>query len=277
MLISTCNLHLKYVTSFLCQAKIYSQFLRNYSVPAYSFKMNEAILLHDEGSDTFSMSLRYIQPDLKIDRVFNFNRKINEPISNFTQRIEKNISARMTKSINHYRKKNKNFTTPISALLNDTDNNHIQFLRNCSILDNVTCETILENSSNVKLIIFNTEYVLKQNVPFITKIELPSSILVNFPVYPSKFEGKYVNKLQSIFTWYKYKEKEWVQVGQDFMYVPCISDIGTTLKLSCEPRNDTQYGPTIEIVSNSVVQNGPGLCPFETRHAFTKYKLSGKR
>ncbi|OAD56041.1 2',5'-phosphodiesterase 12 [Eufriesea mexicana] len=239
--------------------------------------MNEAILLHEEGSDIFTMSLRYVQSDLNIDRQFNFNRRINEPISNFTRRIKTNIGLQVMKKMYCKQKKHSDFETPLSVLLNDTDNNHIKFVRDSSILDdNDTCKTILENSSNVKLIIFNTEYVLRQNIPFITKIELPSSILVDFPVYPSKFEGKNVNKLKSTFTWYKNEGKEWIQVGQDFLYVPCMSDIGSKLKISCVPRNDTECGPIIEITSNNAVQNGPVSCPFETRHAFTKYKLSGK-
>ncbi|XP_017758786.1 PREDICTED: 2',5'-phosphodiesterase 12-like [Eufriesea mexicana] len=277
MLIFTSNLYLKYLTSFLSATKVYRQFLRNHSIVVYKLKMNEAILLHEEGSDIFTMSLRYVQSDLNIDRQFNFNRRINEPISNFTRRIKTNIGLQVMKKMYCKQKKHSDFETPLSVLLNDTDNNHIKFVRDSSILDdNDTCKTILENSSNVKLIIFNTEYVLRQNIPFITKIELPSSILVDFPVYPSKFEGKNVNKLKSTFTWYKNEGKEWIQVGQDFLYVPCMSDIGSKLKISCVPRNDTECGPIIEITSNNAVQNGPVSCPFETRHAFTKYKLSGK-
>lgn len=36
-------------------------------------------------------------------------------------------------------------------------------------------------------------------------------------------------------------------------------------------------GPAVEVVSKKVVEAGPGHCPFETRHAFTTERLTGKR
>ncbi|KAF7382815.1 hypothetical protein HZH66_013217 [Vespula vulgaris] len=48
------------------------------------------------------------------------------------------------------------------------------------------------------------------------------------------------------------------------------------LKLNCTPRNETESGPSIEVESKKVVEAGPGNCPFDTRHMFTKFKLTGK-
>lgn len=39
---------------------------------------------------------------------------------------------------------------------------------------------------------------------------------------------------------------------------------------------EDRFGPESEVESLNAVQAGPGFCPFQTRHAFTKEKLSGK-
>lgn len=265
------NLYIRNVTSFLSFPKI--QLLKNYSQAVIQLKMNEVILFHEEGSKNFKMSFRYVNPDLNVDRQFNFQRQVNESINYFIQRINKNIYNHLTKKL--YRKKKKyKVENSIEIQMNDK----IKFVKNHSILNgDLTCESILENSADIKLIIFDTEYILKKNVPYISKIELPTSILVDFPIYPSKFEGTNVDKINSIFTWYKKENKKWIHVGEGFLYVPTISDIGCQLKISCIPRNNMEYGPLIEIISNNVVQVGPGLCPFDARHAFTKNKLYNKR
>ncbi|PBC27644.1 2',5'-phosphodiesterase [Apis cerana cerana] len=232
--------------------------------------MNEAILFHEEGSKQFKMTFRYINPVLNVDRQFNFQRQVDESINYFIQRIYKNIHTYLIKTIYKKRKKHNEIIQ-----IND---NEIKFIKNHSILNgDLTCKSILENSADIKLVIFDTEYVLKQNVPYILKIELPMSILVGFPIYPSKFEGININKVNSIFTWYKKENEKWIHVGEGFFYFPTISDVGCQLKISCIPKNNMEYGPPVEIISNNIVQIGPGLCPFDIRHVFTKNKLCNKK
>ena len=47
--------------------------------------------------------------------------------------------------------------------------------------------------------------------------------------------------------------------------------------MKCEPRRATISGPVSEAVSKVPVEVGPGECPFELRHAFTKERATGKR
>ncbi|XP_026298460.1 2',5'-phosphodiesterase 12 [Apis mellifera] len=269
MIILTRNLYLKYLTSFLSFPKV-QLFAKNYSQVITQLKMNEAILFHEEGSKDFKMTFRYVNSVLNVDRQFNFQRQVDESINYFIQRIHKNISSYLLKIIYKKRKKNNEISIKL-------DENEIKFIKNHSILNgDLTCKSILENSTDIKLVIFDTEYILKQNVPYISKIEIPIYLLVGFPIYPSKFEGTNINKVNSVFIWYVKKNKQWIHVGEGFFYVPTISDIGCQLKISCIPKNNTECGPSIEIISNSIVQIGPNLCPFDVRHAFTKNKLRNK-
>ncbi|XP_026675284.1 2',5'-phosphodiesterase 12 [Ceratina calcarata] len=271
------SFYLKCLTPFAPLSKIHPHLFKRYSQAVFRLKMNEAIVLYEEGSKKFEMSLRYANPELNIDRNFNFERQVDEPINNFLQRIDKNISNFLMKKVNRKKKRQKKDETPVEIPENNVENNRIRFVKDQVVLNGeLPCKSILESSSDVKLIIFDTEYVLKQNVPFITKIELPSSILIDFPTYPSKLEGTNIDKTKSTFNWYKNKTRDWIHVGEGFLYLPKKSDLGHRLKVSCVPRNNTQCGPIVEIVSNDIVQIGPGPCPFDTRHAFTNEKLSGK-
>lgn len=158
----------------------------------------------------------------------------------------------------------------------------IMLLRNDVEVDGDTlCESLLQDSAEIKLVIFEKTFLVKRNAPYITKISLPSCILAGFLTYPSKFESLYTDTKRSIFDWYRNdpinKPNSWTHVGNGYLYVPSVTDIGCHLKISCEPRNDSDSGSRMEIQSKNVVEAGPGECPFDTRHQFTKHKLSGRR
>ena len=69
----------------------------------YLFKMNEAFVRYNKESDRFDISFRYVNPDLLIDRQYNFNRMVEEPIETFLKRIDVNVS----KTLNNKKKRRK--------------------------------------------------------------------------------------------------------------------------------------------------------------------------
>ena len=109
--------------------------------------------------------------------------------------------------------------------------------------------------------------------------------MAGFPGYPLKFETMFAQKAECSFSWYKnsgiLKGKNmpinWTEVGRGYYYTPTLSDIGSYLKLVCAPQNGDVIGPSSDVVSTNPVEAGPGLCPFELRHAFTRDRLDGKR
>lgn len=265
----------RYLTSSVPFRKSDKQFYKHYSQARQLLSMNEVLLDHEEGNDHFEVSLRYVNPDLNLDRQFHFNRKVDEPISKFIRRMDANISACMMKKLKR-KKKNALVSPPISTVL--LNNKAIKILKNDSVLDeDTTCRIILEDPADIKLIIFDTQYTVKRNVPCVKKIGLSSSILVGFPTYPTKFECLHANKEESTIQWYKRSHKDWAHVGDGYLYTPSVSDVGCKLRVTCIPKKDTQVGPSVQVESQNEVEPGPGFCPFETRHAFTSNKLSGKR
>ncbi|XP_028050379.1 2',5'-phosphodiesterase 12 isoform X2 [Monomorium pharaonis] len=244
-------------------------------------KMNEAFLRYEKGNDTFDISFRYVDEMAKIDRQFNFSRQIAESVNNFLKRIDTNVCKIVKRKLDRKRKNNASLET--SDMTTDNVNaGKIMLLKNDVKVDgNTVCESLLQDSAELKLIIFEKSFLVKRNAPYITKISLPTSILADFPTYPSKFEALYTVKKQSTFSWYRNdlvnnKPNSWTYVCNGYLYVPSVGDIGCNLKISCEPRNESDTGPKMEVESKNVVEAGPGQCPFDMRHQFTKHKLSGK-
>ncbi|XP_014482436.1 PREDICTED: 2',5'-phosphodiesterase 12 isoform X2 [Dinoponera quadriceps] len=243
--------------------------------------MNEAFLRYDKGNDVFNISFRYVDEVVKIDRQFNFSRQTTESVNSFLTRINTNVCKFVNQKIQ--RKKKKNTSLEISTLpLDNVDSGKIMLLKDDVQVDgNVLCKSLLQDSAELKLVILGKTYDVKRNLPYISKISLPASMLVGFPTYPAKFESMYTDKKQSIFNWYrnnavKNEPNSWTHVSEGYLYVPSVSDIGCNLKISCVPRNESDSGTSIEVQSKGTVEAGPGLCPFDIRHEFTKNKLSGQ-
>lgn len=238
----------------------------------YIFKMDKAYLRHLNDSEQFQITFHYANPELKVDRQFNFCRQLKEDVNTFLNRVSVNVE----KVVNKKNKKKKSSqdadtnTTPINARL---------VLNGAEIDGDIICREIfkLEFNSNVILKVLEQEYNIVINSPWVDGVTLPSSILANFPVYPSKFETVFTEKDLSEFIWYKSENKvDWKQIGSGFVFMPKNEDINSYLKINCIPRNKTSVGPIAEAISDVKVEASPGFCPFENRHQFTKQRASGK-
>lgn len=238
--------------------------------------MNEAFLRHEKETDTFDISFRFINTERKVDRQFNFSRKIHSTVENFLSRIDNSIGKALNAKVKH--KKNAKDSLPENAL---QECKAALMLNGSPVDGDVLCETLFNDESNLSLNISGIEYAIKYNAPWVSNIALAKCILAGFPTYPTKFESFNTSQAESEFTWFRNtksipKADEWEEVSKGFLYTPEVPDIGCILKLQCLPQKDGQTGPVIEVKSSSTVEAGPGRCPFETRHLFTSNKLTGQ-
>ncbi|GJQ66888.1 hypothetical protein Trydic_g7910 [Trypoxylus dichotomus] len=229
--------------------------------------MNKAYLRHSEGM--FDISFHLSSQEFKVNRRFNFTRRLEEPISNFLSRVNINIA----KVINKKAKKKKD-----DNLVENKEHEVTACLlqNNLLIQDDIPCANVFNiNNDNVILRVLDNDYLIVINAPFVDTITLPNSILANFPVYPSKFETVYTEKSLCEFIWYVSKDrKSWVTAGNGFMYTPTNADVNSYLKLSCIPKNTIAEGPLVEVIADCTIDASPGECPFEHRHVFTKEKCN---
>lgn len=102
------------------------------------------------------------------------------------------------------------------------------------------------------------------NFPSIIDLKFSKVILSGYPIYP------YVDILNgniehSKFTWFKsVGSSEWVQISTGFIYNVKTDDIGSLLKVVCEPGDGSKFGIIKEAVATKLIIEGP-VCPFSTR------------
>ncbi|XP_072378791.1 2',5'-phosphodiesterase 12 [Diabrotica undecimpunctata] len=231
----------------------------------YIFNMEKAYLRHLDSGDQFELALKYSNDEIKVNRQFNFSRKLTESVESFTSRVATNVEKVINKKV----KRRKNLDGEQSEKKIDVS----LLLNKVEVSKDVTCENIFQPGNNITLKVMDKEYDVIVNSPWVDNLSLPMSMLAGFPTYPSKFEVVFTNKEISEFIWSKsVDEKNWTIVGNDYIYEPSNEDINHYLKLTCKPKNEQFEGPTVECVSVCKVEANPGQCPFELRHQFTKQR-----
>lgn len=237
------------------------------SLHQIKFKMDKAYLRQID-DDKFELAFRFLDEDLRIDRQFNFNRTFSETIDTFLARIITNfekLAFRKKKKKKMEESSEAPYKVTASFLLDDHE-----------IHKSKTCSEVFLTNKKVKLKLENKIFEVVVNPPWIYEFALPSYILATFPLYPSRFVAKFLDKSLSEFSWSRSKDKgHWIDVGKGITYLTSNEDIGYYMRLTCLPRNANGEGPCIDVISTCRVEASPGECPFETRHKFTAEKTTG--
>lgn len=166
---------------------------------------------------------------------------------------------------------------------------------------------LAEETDHLKLKVLDQTFDVVVNLPWVTNLVLPTSILAGYTVYPSKVEMKYTDKAFCKAVWFKapmvklqnsllivgrcqytihtyvhifqpksgnIQNAKWEHCGNGFSYNSSNADVGHYLKFVLTPGNAKgEFGPAVEQVSKNEIQAGPGPCPFETRHCLTGKRL----
>uniref|UniRef100_A0A182K3Q0 2',5'-phosphodiesterase 12 n=1 Tax=Anopheles christyi TaxID=43041 RepID=A0A182K3Q0_9DIPT len=249
------------------------------------------------GEEQCQISFHLVLDQYKIDKVFNFNRNLTEQIDNSLDRIRANVEK-------EFQKKNKRKKTKKAAATQGTDESAASAAGEQSAdgtgepvavvvslgtaEEKITNMTIAEmlvkltSHPNVQLSVMDANFQISYNSPEVYAVKLPTSILADFYVSPSRLELHFATPECSAYCWSRghmpesgnAQQIEWEQVGTEQTYLVQKGDVGLHLKFSCTPKDETgRTGPMTEIISPQPVQAGPGLCPFEVRHLFTQQKL----
>lgn len=249
-------------------------------------------------SDKFKVTFMYTNESINISRQFNFERSISETVDIFLSRVNKNLDKVV---MNKLKKKRKKFGSDGEEDSVEVNAELVISGESTTIPNSATCKDVFFSneyySGNLilKLVGLEVDYVVAINSPWIDSISLPSSIMAGFPVYTNSFESRFTDKNLSKFVWMKSNCKElpvdkdvlqnskedticvWSVVSKGFIYIPTVDDIGLKLKLHCTPENSSAVGPAVQCESVSVIEAGPGYCPFENRHLYTKLNSSLNR
>lgn len=202
------------------------------------------------GSDTsIEILFHYNNPQIGINRVFNFQRNITEPITSSLQRIKTNVDKEFSKKLKKTKKSKKGATTSdatTSSELTVPSREVDLFIESIERNASTTWSDLLANVdrhefSGSKLTVFGQEFILAYNYPYVSNIAMPSVMLVGFNCYPSKFDVEFTKRESCHFEWYRGRppavkndtaDIEWTKCEQDgFFYNVQLKDLQHKLKV----------------------------------------------
>lgn len=239
----------------------------------------KAYVRHLKEEQRIEIRIHYADQSIDLERWFSFNRSLGDTVQQITERITTNLDRACLKS---HKKKQKSIK---KGQPNDPPDYKLQvdLKQNGEPLKpELLCEDLLQ-MENVFLTVNNYVYQLDINPPMVLSVKLPSSAMAGFNIYPTKLEVESCDTSQCEFVWFKsppslkaapdLDSTEWIQAGQGVMYTVSNTDIGCWLKLKCIPKVGDKEGLPAQAVTSQAVEAGPGPCPFEVRHQFTKERV----
>nr|XP_006818868.1 PREDICTED: 2',5'-phosphodiesterase 12-like [Saccoglossus kowalevskii] len=240
------------------------------------------------------------------ERQTNLLRSQSESLGKSLGRIMNNIKKASQKG-----NKNKKMKRDDKTATGSDDIDVTLFIDNSKVSEEL--ENKLAWKDGAVLEIGDNRYTVEKNPPTILKLTLPQSIMSGFPVYPrvemefgnlgnSEFiwykevksdlpieecdeavametsstrsdSSIVAKKILKIDITSSRVPENWTEIHKGKFYMPTNSDISHKLKLKCVPSDGTRSGEAKEVVSNSEVSAGVGVCPFETRHIYTQNKI----
>lgn len=230
---------------------------------------NSEAHLRIRNTEQFDLLFMYYVPQLHRSKHFNFTRNLSEPVGTFLSRL----SIKINGALESKQKKSK---TKVTLPKPKLDAVSLSLKRNdVTVCEDILCKDLFEEDCSLILQIDDQKYKIFKNHPWVQNIALPKSMMVGYPVYPVKFESYYTNEEDSEFSWHRVLPDRDECVASGIVYIPVVSDVGQKLKLVCTPKRKEITGIPVEVLSKCTVEAGPGFCPFETRHEFTKSAVVG--
>lgn len=239
---------------------------------------------HLPGNDTVQVYLRVSCEKFNVNRTFNFSRKVAENIDAFIGRVCGNLEKELAKRNKKKKLKGlKGEAIPETPSFVPEDLKVVLRENQGAPLEGITVEELLNrivanDQPSYFLEILGQLHRIKLNAPWVANLQMPSSILAGYRVYPQKLETLFCSKDDLDFIWYRGVEGKdvWTEVGRGYSYLAQNEDVNFRLKIKAVPRTAEEGGNLeFERTANCTVQAGPGLCPFEERHLFTPDHLTG--
>ncbi|XP_034481423.1 2',5'-phosphodiesterase 12 [Drosophila innubila] len=241
--------------------------------------MDKVYLRNVQDTEELHLTFRYANEALKVNRDFNFCRRMDECVDEALTRIRNNVE----KELNKRSKKKSNVDTPVALIPSDI----LVELHRKDSEDRISGITFAELLSDIgkglELRVIDKSFELVLNRPWVGGLQLPSSIMAGYLVYPLKLELQFSTREHCLGQWYKalkpksgvFNEKTiWEACSEGLIYMVSEADIDYYLKLVVTPRNEIGItGPPVEYISKSPVQAGPSDCPYEIRQRYTTKPL----
>lgn len=220
-------------------------------------------------------------------RSYNLRRVSTESVAKTLKRISISISKATTKP--EEGKKNQRGKSE--------DARHIPitlFHQNGDVVNGEMSNFEAWSEGNV-LEVADCKFFVEKNTPLVQSASIPSVIMAGFPVVPT-LKLEFSDEFNSQYEWFKQKlsvsaqessvirlresdgntsDTDWVKVGEEFVYVPTVEDVGCLLKMSCKAASAERKAHIwYSVISSFCVSASPGPTPFEARQLYTSVPIS---
>lgn len=205
--------------------------------------MNTAYFRHHSNTENIELTFQYKNDALAIDRTFNFQRSLTEPIETTFGRIRTNFEKELLKKSGGKKKKKPSDDS--------TSNEHspavqvnIQLLKDGQSFgkDLTWADVFTANDDHVNglvLKVLEQDYVVTYNYPYIGQFALPTIIMVGYQCYPAKCEVFFAKREDCLFEWFRGKPTEgsidatieWQKCGESFFYDVTDADVRHRIKV----------------------------------------------
>ena len=227
-------------------------------------------------------AVRSVQEEEHLTISFTFEGKQRKMQRNKTEILSKALTRIELSSKKKAKKAKKNADCNETG---DAEEGNASLWLNGELVDSsLTNETAWRDGATLK--IGSETFTVEVNPPTVTALSLPDNIMSGFPVIPF-LQLEFGEKQYCRYKWYKSTNNsdeqassvptspneilDWEEVGSDFLYTPSMLDVGCYLKLTCTPGNARRVSNVASQMTSSVtVAAGPGFCPFDARHMYTK-------
>ena len=197
-------------------------------------------------------------------KTFQFNRQKSEEIQVVIERMKKNIQTKLCRKKKKKPKPDQEDTNESSDVIDIS----VYFeVKGCKLDgDNCLGEILLPNAV---LYVGDKKYDIDVNPPTVNSLKLPRHIMQGFPLYP-QIDIEHADLNDTEFVWHSIDGTVKARIGDGLSYVPTLDDVGKKLLLKCVPKHGERIGEEVSMETKDIVGAGPGVCPFENRHAFTQ-------
>ena len=236
-------------------------------------RMSIAAVRSVEGEDYLTISFTFDGKDRKMQR------SKNEVLSKALTRIELS-SKKKAKKVKR--------SADYNEIGGSLEGNTTLWFNGQPVDSSLTNEAAWKDGAILK--IGSEAFTVEINPPTVTSLTLPTNMMSGFPVMPS-LRMEFGDKQFCRYKWFKSSNHSdeqassvpassqevlsWEEVGNDFLYTPSVLDVGCYLKLACAPGNAEKISSiTSEATTSVTVAAGPGTCPFDARHMYTKKKTA---
>lgn len=171
--------------------------------------MNMAVahIRRHANAETVEIVFHYQNLGVGIDRAFNLNRSISEPITSSLNRIKTNIEKEYEKKLNKNKKSKKSkqenaesgeASTSVDRLVDFM----IEKTETTTWID-LLANVDEHNFRDAKLKVYGQEFSVAYNHPYVMELTMPTVILIGYDCSPAKFEVAFTERDKCRFEWYR--------------------------------------------------------------------------